>query len=138
MRWSQFVLLKERGYIVISATWNFIAFMKCRLLKTSEKYLKAHKADMDNKIKHLQAAISVKIDDQVKDLQTYFDQEMANFINETNVTSDRLEIHEKTEKERSIFEPDTTLVCMGLSKQQQEDVDDKVETLILQCLVLET
>ncbi len=32
MRWSQFVSLKERGSIVIFATWNFIAIMTCSVL----------------------------------------------------------------------------------------------------------
>ncbi len=63
--------------------------------------LKDHKADMDTKIKQLQVAISVKIDN-----------EMANFVNQNNAVSDILEILEKTEKERSVFEPDTTI---GLS-----------------------
>ncbi len=41
-------------------------------------------------LKHLQAAISEKIDDKIKDLQNYFDQDMANFINQTKAVSDRL------------------------------------------------
>ncbi len=86
---------------------------------------------MDNKFKQLQAAISVKIDNKIKHLQNYFDQEMANFINQTKAVSDRLEILEKTEKERWIFEPDTTIVSTGLAKQQEEDVDLSIKPDII-------
>lgn len=39
-----------------------------------------------------------------------------------------MEIPEKIEKERSMF--DTTMVCIGLAEQQDKDQDVKVDTLI--------
>ncbi len=47
-----------------------------------------HKADMDNKIKQLQVAISVKIVDNLKDVQNYIDQDMVNFVNQTRAVSE--------------------------------------------------
>ncbi len=58
-----------------------------------------HKADIDNKIKQLQVAISVKIVDNLKDLQNCIDQDMANFVNQTRAVSDRL----KRQRRKSLY-----------------------------------